>query len=95
MHTLLIVFKIMEKTQVQYEDIANRNGGESLFDWYHGVAGRSWETKSGTLLSWSVASDYDAEKKNFIIPVGIVMEPLTKKIKLIPANRITIVNSSL
>ena len=89
MHTLPIVFKIMEKTQVQYEDIANRNGGESLFDWYHGVAGRSWETKSGTLLSWSVASAYDAEKKHYIIPVGLVKEPITNKVNLVPANRIT------
>lgn len=95
MHTLPIVYLIMENIQVQYQDIANRNGSENLFDWYHGVAGRSWETKNGTLLSWSVTSAYDAEKKHFIIPVGIVMEPMTKKIKLIPANRITIVNSSL
>lgn len=95
MHTLPTVFKIMEKTQVQYQDIANRNGRESLLNWYQGVAGRPWDTKNGTLLSWSVASDYDAEKKHFIIPVGIVMEPMTNKIKLIPANRITILNSSL
>ena len=89
MRTLPIVCLIMENIQVQYQDIAYRNGSENLLDWYQGIIGKSWEEKGGTLLSWSVASTYDAEKKHYIIPVGLVKEPITNKINLVPANRIT------
>ena len=80
----------MENIQVQYQDIAYRNGSENLLDWYQGIIGKSWEEKGGTLLSWSVASDYDAEKKHYIIPIGLIKESVTNKIKLVPANRITL-----
>lgn len=80
---------IMEKINISYQDICNRNGSETLFQWYKG-RDVTFSNKDGVLHSWSCASIYDNEQKHFIIPVGLVQENGTNKIIVVPANRITI-----
>lgn len=80
----------MENIRVKYQDISNHNGSETLSQWESGRSVASWTEKEGLLLSWSVASIYDNEQRHFVIPVGLVQEDATKKVLVIPANRITI-----
>ncbi len=79
----------MEKINISYQDICNRNGSETLFQWHKG-RDVTFSNKDGVLHSWSCASIYDNEQKHFIIPVGLVQENGTNKIIVVPANRITI-----
>lgn len=80
----------MENINIKYQDIASRNGSESIFKWHNGHGVTQWEEKEGVLLSWSIASAYDTDQKNWIIPIGLVQEKISKKVILVPAKRITI-----
>ena len=83
----------MEKMEIKYQDIANRNGSEDLFKWYNGKDVAGWKDKEGQLLSYSVASLYDEQQRHFIIPVGLVQDNISGKIIVVPTNRIIIKNS--
>ena len=80
----------MENIKISYQDIAYRNGSETLFLWHDGKKVTNWETKDGILLSWSVMSAYDESSKHHIIPVGLVQINVNQQVRIVPANRITI-----
>ena len=80
----------MENVRIKYQDIANRNGHETLSQWESGRSVASWTEKEGILLSWSVASIYDNDQRHYIVPVGLVQENNTNKVLIVPTKRITI-----
>ena len=82
----------MENIKISYQDIAYRNGSETLFMWYNGKNVTNWEAKDGILLAWSVMSAYDESSKHHIIPVGLVQMNVDQQIRIVPSNRISIKN---
>ena len=80
----------MERVNISYDDIANRNGSETLFLWYNGKGVHQWHEEEGILLSWSIASVYDDEQRHMIIPVGVVQKNESNNIVVVPTNRICI-----